>query len=73
MKEKVLTPPESSTSTINYALCCDLSNSGEIVVVGYQDGSIHMFLLLLIQLRIDIIFKVAYTVVLSLVKQRKAF
>ena len=73
MKEKVLTPPELSTSTTNYALCCDLSNSGEIVVVGYQDGSIHMFLLLLIQLIIDIIFKVAYTAVLSLVKQRKAF
>ena len=73
MKEKILDTPESTSSTTNYALCCDLSNSGEIVVVGYQDGSIHMFLLLLIQLILDIIFKVVYTAVLSLVKQRKAF
>lgn len=42
MTEKVLTPPESQFKEDNYALCCDLSNSGEIVVVGYRQGEIHM-------------------------------
>lgn len=44
MSEKVLTPPESVFKEDNYALCCDLSNSGEMVVVGYRQGDIHMYL-----------------------------
>lgn len=43
MTEKVLTPPENQFKEDNYALCCDLSNSGEIVVVGYRQGEIHMY------------------------------
>lgn len=42
MSEKVLTPPSEGFKEENYALCCDLSNSGEIVVVGYRQGDIHM-------------------------------
>lgn len=35
--------PEEVRESENYALCCDVSNSGETGVVGYRDGSIAMY------------------------------
>ena len=43
MNDKILSPPDSFNQEDNYALCCDLSNSGEVVVVGYRRGDIHVY------------------------------
>ena len=42
MSTQVLTPPAAVKQTDNHALCCDVANQGETVVVGYRHGEICM-------------------------------
>ena len=41
--DKILVPPESTNSRGNFATACDVENRGETVVVGYRDGSLHLW------------------------------
>ena len=41
--DKILVPPESAHSRGNFATACDVENRGETVVVGYRDGSLHLW------------------------------
>lgn len=40
MSDKVLIPPEAVNKPDNHAMCCDVANQGETVVVGYRRGDI---------------------------------
>ena len=41
--DKILLPPDAARSRGNFATACDVENNGETVVVGYRDGSLHLW------------------------------